>query len=234
MQKFVSDRSNWTRNIIHPRHSLLSHRRLCSDSPCQEPELVLLVFYGVARLTQDKIGLWYDHETHLFLYIVCTLSFSLFLTPASPPCITYVRLDPSTCWTLFRLSKFRIFRRILRLCVRGNCYWQERGGGTRDRAWRRHKFHAPLRLSRAGRAGILNFGRPRVIWLSDSSISGWSNLEEETRIREMNFSISGYGRPFPRKYPSLACLILTIFIRPTDLELCNLVSIGCFKGFLCF
>lgn len=97
MQKFVSDRSNWTRNIIHPRHSLLSHRRLCSDSPCQEPELVLLVFYGVARLTQDKIGLWYDHETHLFLYIVCTLSFSLFLTPASPPCITYVRLDPSTC-----------------------------------------------------------------------------------------------------------------------------------------
>lgn len=36
-------------------------------------QLVLFVFCGVARLTQDKIGLWYDHETHLFLYIVCTL-----------------------------------------------------------------------------------------------------------------------------------------------------------------
>lgn len=34
MQKFVSDSSNRTRNIIHPRHSLAPHRRL-ADSPCE-------------------------------------------------------------------------------------------------------------------------------------------------------------------------------------------------------
>ena len=111
MEKFVSDRSNWTRNIIHPRHSLLSFFSLslslqsplsalwCPIHPAPEPRVfVLLVFYGVARLTQDKIGLWYDHETHLFIYIVCTLWLLSFpLRCAAATCITYVRLDPSTC-----------------------------------------------------------------------------------------------------------------------------------------
>ena len=78
----------------------------CPIHPAPEPRVfVLLVFYGVARLTQDKIGLWYDHETHLFLYIVCTLWLLSFpLRCAAATCITYVRLDPSTCWTLFKPS----------------------------------------------------------------------------------------------------------------------------------
>ena len=111
MQKFVSDRSNYSPSSFSPPPLSLSlSLSLGSDARFTPPEprvFVLLVFYGVARLTQDKIGLWYDHETHLFLYIVCTLFWLLLSFPSV--CRGHAhhlrsRLDPSTCWTMFQAS----------------------------------------------------------------------------------------------------------------------------------
>ena len=132
MQKFVSDRSNYSPSSFSPPPLSLSlsfSRLWCSIHPARTESFCSARFLRRCSINprQDR-ALVRSRNSFVPLYRLHTLLASPLVSVGVPRPRASLTLTFRPLYLLNHVpSVYRrlpIFRRILRLCVRGNCYWQ--------------------------------------------------------------------------------------------------------------